>query len=96
MVSASGAIFPLIKMCMELVFASDTVTFVKTPFWIPKPPPLEPTLSKSAMGVPSSVLSQISKKLEIPAGEKAFATVFDNYFAFSSVFFEDLRDGKAL
>jgi len=92
-VSASGAGFPLIKTWIQFVFLSETVTSVKTPFWIPKPPPLEPTLSKSAMGFPSFVLSQISKKLEIPAGEKAFATVFGNYFAFFSVFFESLREG---
>jgi hypothetical protein len=95
-VSASGANFPLMKTRIAFVFASETVTSVKTPFWIPKPPPLEPTRSKSAMGVPSAVLSQISKKLEIPAGEKAFAVVSGNYFAFFSVFSGRLRDGKAL
>ena len=78
------------------VFASETVTSVKTPFCMPKPPPLEPTCSKSARGFPLVVVSQISKKLEMPAGEKAFAIVSGNYFAFFSVFCCGLRDGKAL
>jgi hypothetical protein len=81
-VSASGADFPLMKTRIVFVSASETLTSVKTPFWIPKPPPMEPTRSKSAMGFPSPVLSHISKKLEIPAGAKALA-VLVNGSAFS-------------
>jgi hypothetical protein len=37
------------------------------------PPPLDPTLEISLILDPSGFLSHISKKLEIPAGEKAVA-----------------------
>jgi hypothetical protein len=69
----------------------ETETSVVVPFWIPKPPPRAPTLSKSKIGVPFGVLSQISKKLEIPDGLKALA-VFNQTYSSRLVF----KEGKAL
>jgi len=47
------------------------------------------------MGFPSTVLSHISKKLEMPAGANAIAFV-GNYFSLVSGLCEVFRDGKAL
>jgi len=64
------------KIKMSDFSSSDTVTSVVTPFWSPNPPPLAPTSSIFFIEVSLFILSQISKKLEIPAGEKLFATLY--------------------
>lgn len=72
-VSASGQSFPLIDTLIW--FSSDSVklTSVWTPLLIPNPPPRAPIWFGLWRSLPSEVRSQISKKLEIPAGEKALA-----------------------
>ncbi len=72
-VSASGQSFPSINTRICFSFASARPTSVKTPLLITNPPPRAPICSGSVIGAPSGVLSQISKKLEIPAGLKALA-----------------------
>ena len=94
-VSASGDNLPLINTLKRLVFASSTSTFVYTPLFMTKPPPLDPTLFRSVRGLPSVFKSQIWKKLDIPPGENALAIFFCNHV---SSFFVSVRlsEGKAL
>ena len=65
------------RTCILWAFAGDTFTLVVIPAFKPNPPPLAPTFLRSPIGLPFGVWSQISKKLEMPAGEKAVAVSID-------------------
>jgi hypothetical protein len=52
---------------MESVL-TDLEALVILPFFITKPPPLDPILKTSLIGDPSEFVSQISKKLETAEG----------------------------
>jgi hypothetical protein len=73
-VSASGAGFELILILILVSAFFRIVTREVAPWGIANPPPRAPILAGSASGLPDKSTLQISKKLEIPAGEKAFET----------------------
>jgi len=70
-VCASGAGLELILICIRVRYRFLTVTRDVTPRAITKPPPLDPTLVGSESALPAVSLLHTSKKLEIPAGQKA-------------------------
>jgi len=74
LVFASGAARPLIRMETRDLFVGLRRTLVTMPRDVTTPPPLAPARAGSLKGSPSGRLSQISKKLEMPAGENAVAS----------------------
>jgi hypothetical protein len=73
-VCASGAVCELILISIRVRSFFLTVTRDVAPRAIANPPPRAPILAGSPIGLPAASWSQTSKKLDMPAGQKAAET----------------------
>jgi hypothetical protein len=73
-VFASGAAFELIRIVIRFFDDFRVETRAFTPRLIAKPPPRAPMRAGSFRGFPVESMVQISKKLDMPAGQVASDT----------------------